>query len=1783
MLNSDQIEGKGPPLFIGRIQAASAIIFDVLRRYRETQDGQAIRSNAQVHPTGSNDNKEVSTKYRSIKSGLRSEVENDKAGIVVDRVGEEPPLVEDSTLTAPLDDDPQSAAVVKEIEKKKLTTVDDRKLSERDPAETEINGEDHAANAAEVFEKSHHSIREEVEEARRKDAASVDEKSSPLKDDEQVKHFVEEDDDYSMDAEEEIDEQIVPLEEIPVSHKLSTQSLTPSQPENVAEADHQAADANHLLTGPTETCAQSSTPSIPITANSDYEMDKMLGEGAYGAVYRATHRKSGRQHAIKKLKLTADDDEEDEEMAHYAVMTARREIKVLQSVGSHPNVVEFNETWDEEATVLNGTVKIMTPVLAFELLSMTALDALEMHEETVTNGFSSSLCFSLLRDLCSALDHIHSLNIVHRDVKPENVLLTEAPSPSRVPTLKLCDLGAARHLDDGDDGQNVGELTHYIGSRWYRAPEMMAGCKHYGLKVDVWSAGCILAEFATGQPLFPGEDEHAVLSRIADVVGEFPHELVETLVAHDVPPQMLKPLTPAGRLEHVQGKKLAGKLGNEGIGLLRRMVHPNLGDRASARDCLHSKFLSGNDAVLVQPAVEYEDTVSRDDNASNVNHVQDDMTIGHASEASFAVSECLTEISRDASASYKKSGLDRLKTLVENHSCWSIPGIGELREALLPIMTAGALSAESAHPDSSTRAVPSPLMSQELFSRAAVALSNASPEVSDAWIRNLIKSSPRGVMRTIIRSLRWIIDASINPRVAMCRDWLLAQQQRGELTLMEAVSSVEEEIGSIDSSIAARAAVAARLLQLSYHEILHNKSKADVKFLLEELTDSDEVDDGESVDAHDQTQEAVEKKMDDEVPTTPSDRNAGADIGSTCVEAAESSMTSAVARRDALEERFHVRSVNEALAVVTPMLVDTDVDASVKSKGIARLEALLGLPKLETHAALLRPASKAALLYVALARRPVRRLNLVTSRSTAWRDCESLIALHTSCLNEAGSKAVTEQLRINSIDEDAESSLGEAIEPFSDFEDVEFWTDDDSDHANADDFVHDSSFVICPYYKAPFGQKYVEGDAVEEGEGLGPRKELFSLLAESSIATSTTSYEHPDALTVAPRSEKDSPNVIRLAFKDATRSSASTAPLAAGQILAVETKSTSDVVEITVERVLPKDGNSDFVVRLTSSSSELTAAIEKWCVENGFSRETAKSSRVSMYFRSLVGARVIIRNRVQPLLVHRQDLESLWLNPALEQTAANARRLALLGLLLGSAISNQCQLPLHLPTFFFKALGLAEDCPQNDNSSGTDAGRRSTAASVVYHANSRRLLPRLVADSLLVADGEDALSINEQFLCLLDPTYPERLESMKHLNDADLEALMEMDGLSLRQLKEDSFVKIMNWMNDGDTTQPEKASVRSAYAKRSAVERCCALEWQLRAVRRGFERAIPRRVRRSVRPSARDLQRIVCGAPEYTGDFKFREIFRVVMDAELRECRPLHDALWTVIDGDDETTGCHKHLTSIQRRKLLKFITGVSRLPARHTEFMTIELPYLPCGVDEHRRMLAMIPQSHTCDNILEIPNYWEALLKTRLGDGNDAPDRGTAACEELEDELREIIYAKLMVAIDNAEGYGLDGFESHVLNSALASAAAGDDTASDALKSSVNRGYSSRRFDAEDEFETGIPAESIPDIDDIPAVSSLSPREERLRANDVATAGGVSDSEDFANPYSWKTEQTSHTDKMRMCDDDDDEGVLRDEEESAGVQSKMSTIRTDGEEEEGEKEDYGSDEFDFDEEVEIP
>lgn len=118
------------------------------------------------------------------------------------------------------------------------------------------------------------------------------------------------------------------------------------------------------------------------------------------------------------------------------------------------------------------------------------------------------------------LKYVHSAGVVHRDLKPSNILINENCD------LKICDFGLARIQDP--------QMTGYVSTRYYRAPEIMLTWQKYDVEVDVWSAGCIFAEMLSGKPLFPGKDHVNQFSIITELLGSPPEEVIKTICSANV-------------------------------------------------------------------------------------------------------------------------------------------------------------------------------------------------------------------------------------------------------------------------------------------------------------------------------------------------------------------------------------------------------------------------------------------------------------------------------------------------------------------------------------------------------------------------------------------------------------------------------------------------------------------------------------------------------------------------------------------------------------------------------------------------------------------------------------------------------------------------------------------------------------------------------------------------------------------------------------------------------------------------------------------------------------------------------------------------------------------------------------------------------------------------------------------------------------------------------------------------------------------------------------------------
>ncbi|CAK9824162.1 Cyclin-dependent kinase 2 [Anthophora retusa] len=210
-----------------------------------------------------------------------------------------------------------------------------------------------------------------------------------------------------------------------------------------------------------------------------------IGEGTYGVVYKAKDKLTGKLVALKKIRLETE--------SEGVPSTAIREISLLREL-THPNIVQLFDVVDGDNHLY----------LVFEFLQQDLKKLLD----SVKGGLDPALVKSYLYQLLKAISFCHLHCILHRDLKPQNLLI------DREGHIKLADFGLARSF-----GVPVRTYTHEIVTLWYRAPEILLGTKLYSNAVDVWSLGCIFAEMATRRALFPGDSEIDQLFRIFRTLG----------------------------------------------------------------------------------------------------------------------------------------------------------------------------------------------------------------------------------------------------------------------------------------------------------------------------------------------------------------------------------------------------------------------------------------------------------------------------------------------------------------------------------------------------------------------------------------------------------------------------------------------------------------------------------------------------------------------------------------------------------------------------------------------------------------------------------------------------------------------------------------------------------------------------------------------------------------------------------------------------------------------------------------------------------------------------------------------------------------------------------------------------------------------------------------------------------------------------------------------------------------------------------------------------------------
>lgn len=284
----------------------------------------------------------------------------------------------------------------------------------------------------------------------------------------------------------------------------------------------------------------------------------VLGEGTYGKVYKARSNRTGEEVAMKQMKLNASEEG--------VPSTAIREIALLKEL-SHPNVVRL----------LDVFCKPNKLVLVFEFLENDLKKYMKQQNMRLTPAAVKRFAYQL----CRGIEFCHANRIIHRDIKPQNLLINKDLQ------LKLADFGLARAFT-----VPIPKYTHEVVTVWYRPPEILLGGTHYSVPVDIWSIGCVLAEMATGAPLFAGDSEIDTIFKIFQKLGT-PNEQMWPGVS-ELPD--FKPTFPRWPTRSWSAiRNTSQQVGKDGIDLLEKLTEYDPKKRISARRSLQHAYFQDVD------------------------------------------------------------------------------------------------------------------------------------------------------------------------------------------------------------------------------------------------------------------------------------------------------------------------------------------------------------------------------------------------------------------------------------------------------------------------------------------------------------------------------------------------------------------------------------------------------------------------------------------------------------------------------------------------------------------------------------------------------------------------------------------------------------------------------------------------------------------------------------------------------------------------------------------------------------------------------------------------------------------------------------------------------------------------------------------------------------------------------------------------------------------------------------------------------------------------------------
>jgi serine/threonine protein kinase len=337
--------------------------------------------------------------------------------------------------------------------------------------------------------------------------------------------------------------------------KLSPKPRKRARKDDTTTAE-EAADKDHVT-------ATTTTTGRCVNVADRYDKVGRVGAGTYGIVYKAKDRLTGNYVALKRCIPH-------HESSDGFPITTLREIQSLRLCAGHPNIVAL-----ETVAVSRSGV-----FLVFQYCEHDIGDLIDSYyAEHRKSPFPQAAVKTLLRQLLGALEFLHGRNLIHRDVKANNLLYTNKGC------LKLADFGLSRPYADHHHGAL---LTPTVASLWYRPPELLLGATTYTqASLDIWATGCIFGELLQGCPLANGKDEIDQMDKVVQCLG------VPTVA--DWPDLYQLPLLRNNGIQFPPSSRRTlldtfGYLSDRGLQLLTTMLQYNPAKRWTAAKALTSAY-----------------------------------------------------------------------------------------------------------------------------------------------------------------------------------------------------------------------------------------------------------------------------------------------------------------------------------------------------------------------------------------------------------------------------------------------------------------------------------------------------------------------------------------------------------------------------------------------------------------------------------------------------------------------------------------------------------------------------------------------------------------------------------------------------------------------------------------------------------------------------------------------------------------------------------------------------------------------------------------------------------------------------------------------------------------------------------------------------------------------------------------------------------------------------------------------------------------------------------------